>query len=132
MVNIQNSVFVSVIAIHAASMVDPAIAFTASTHSCPTRHFGSHASQTRCPPSTTTLRLHPDQALELEAAATELLKVQVENGEDAGTAMEELIDDTNNTPSSSMSAASSSASQPARQWWSSTFFSVVRRHGQTN
>lgn len=129
MVHIKEFAFTSIFALHAA--VDPAMAFTATTHACPTRHFGSYTGTTTSSSSRgsmSILNLHPDQALELEAAASELLKVSEEN--EGNEKEEKLIDDTNNKRSSSpLSASSSSTSQPERKWWSMQFFSVVRRQG---
>lgn len=122
MVHFKSSVIVSIFTLHA--LVDPVIAFSP----CPTRNFGSHTFPTH-------LNLHPDQAPELEAAATEFMKTQSENTEDTGTSSDhteqDLIDDTNNNSSSPLSATSSSI-KPARKWWSTSFSSFVRRHGRSS
>lgn len=108
-------------------MVDPTIAFT----STPRPHFSSCQvglinSLNGIAP--THLNLHPDQASELEAAASELLKNQQAEKNDE-TSEEKIIDDTNNHDSSTLSA-SSSLSQPTRKWWSTSFSSFVRRHSR--
>lgn len=116
------------------SMVEPSKAFIASTtHPNPSSQltgFLSSADRIR----SSHLNLHPDQASELEAAASELLKSQqAENNEATRTRQEPLeekiIDDTNNNDSSRLSA-SSSLSQPTRKWWSTSFSSFVRRHSR--
>lgn len=81
--------------------------------------------------SRTNLNLHPDQASELEAAATELLKSHHNlNGDNDNT----VNDDTNKPRSFTLSVASSSTSSSntssqKKKWWSATFSSFVRRHG---
>jgi hypothetical protein len=108
------------------SMVDPTIAFTATSqpHSS-SYQVGLINSFNSITP--THLNLHPDQASELEAAASELLKNQ--QAEKHDETEEKIIDDTNNHDSSTLSA-SSSLSQPTRKWWSTSFSSFVRRHSR--
>lgn len=100
---------------------------TSAFVSHPTRNIGCVSGSH--PP--TTLNLHPDQALELEQAASEMLKssfqVEDEPVEHQETISGEKIDDTKNSLNSShLSAASTSSPKPVRQWWSTTF-TFVRR-----
>lgn len=127
---VQERIIISIIAL-AAIIVDPAFAFSMSkSRPChiAARHFTT-STKTICAP----VNLHPDQASELEAAATELMKSQQAKEEDSDNnddenAKEERIDDTNKHTSSPLSAASSAA-QPAKKWWSTTFASMRRRSG---
>ena len=67
------------------------------------------------------LQLHPDQADELEAAASEMLKLGVFDSDDN-------LDDTKHDQRSHLSAASATSSSIPTQkaWWSKTFFSFIR------
>eukprot|EP00558_Chaetoceros_sp_UNC1202_P003263 CAMPEP_0197244352 /NCGR_PEP_ID=MMETSP1429-20130617/9500_1 /TAXON_ID=49237 /ORGANISM="Chaetoceros sp., Strain UNC1202" /LENGTH=124 /DNA_ID=CAMNT_0042704699 /DNA_START=18 /DNA_END=392 /DNA_ORIENTATION=+ len=74
-------------------------------------------------PSYQPLNLHPDQAKELEAAASEIFF--------QASPLEEGHQDTvshGNAQSSPLSAASSSsAGKPSQKWWSKTFVNLVGR-----
>lgn len=118
------------------SMVEPTKAFMANSHTSPylsSYQAGPLTNVNKITPS--YLNLHPDQASELEAAASELLKTQEADSnevtrQETVVVEERIIDDTNNHDSSPLSAASSSSSsQPIQKWWSTSFSSFVRRHG---
>ncbi len=72
----------------------------------------------------TVLKLHPDQASELEAAASEILQA-AENVDS-----KDLVDDTKvmgmRTPLS-VAAAQSSQQPSSRSWWSKTFVKFISR-----
>mmetsp|Transcript_491 Transcript_491/g.685 ORF Transcript_491/g.685 Transcript_491/m.685 type:complete len:136 (+) Transcript_491:287-694(+) len=135
MVKVQKFILVPVLT--SVALVDPAFAFTASTNNAIlTRPCFISASLSSPQNDPSHLFLHPDQAAELEAAATELLKGPSEDSEEfeipGHHENKEMYDDTKQqnsgkSPLSAASASSFAVKQPD-QWWSKTFTSLVRRH----
>ena len=98
-------------------------------------HLSSRSTERRI--SVEKLRLHPDQAPELEAAACEMLKAIEKHPEDEiHTNMNanvdyDHLDDTKDMGADAMSLSAASAmssSQPAaNHWWSQTFANLITR-----
>lgn len=85
------------------------------------------------PPLMQPLHLHPDQAQELEAAASEVFSPKKQNENDPDDMVDEppkYHDDTKHEKESPLSAASATSSSPLKERgsWSKTFFGFVSRN----